>query len=549
MSRFDTFAATVGVLLLENLACLAWKAPLPPALAGARGWYLPTADLPQVLMIAPADGLDDTAIATLLGQWQTWLESIHAGDAVLLLAWADGLPAGRELEPLPGEARWLVWPLDLTAPEPAEPDIAEGRELVDQTFDGVAAYFQGVRHSLEDLEDGERGNLEGKPPFSIFLKEQHAPGTWVLLALLAAFYGLEWALGGTTNYRMLRAGAINAPLVNHGEVWRLVSAIFLHFNMVHLGVNALSLFAVGPFLEKLFGTMKFLGIYLFAGLTGAIASYWFNRNGISAGASGALSGLLGAMLVLGLFHRGAMPAYQMRSLRQAGLLMLALTIGLGLAIPHIDNSAHMGGLAGGALLAVLAGPHPLLLRRRVSPWLRRGLYLVFALFAAGLVASLAYTLSGRVPEMETEAPTGDFVARVPLDLIQFNGKALDVSADHDQHWVRLESLENWAGQATPARQALTEATLGAHADLLASRYATLGAKLADKPRVVHSGRHRFLRIPLALPDGSHEEVYVTASPQRIYAVRTYGLETRPWVRPMLERALATFEMKVPRSEP
>jgi membrane associated rhomboid family serine protease len=148
---------------------------------------------------------------------------------------------------------------------------------------------------------------------------------------------------------LITYGAKDNDLILHGQYWRLVTPIFLHTNLLHIGLNMLNFAILGVFLERLAGHARFLLIYLVTGVISIIASCLFSPQNISVGASGAIFGLVGAYSIFVLMHRRAFP--------QGGipaLLWLALIIGLNLAvglfIPNVDNYAHLGGLLSGFLL-------------------------------------------------------------------------------------------------------------------------------------------------------------------------------------------------------
>lgn len=110
------------------------------------------------------------------------------------------------------------------------------------------------------------------------------------------------------------------------------------------------MYAIGPDVELTFGRIKFIVIYLVAGLVGNIASCAFCPE-ISVGASGAIFGLLGALLYVGLTYKDFMSEFYVTNI----VIMIALNLGYGFVNAHIDNYAHMGGLVGGYLSAVTLG--------------------------------------------------------------------------------------------------------------------------------------------------------------------------------------------------
>lgn len=148
---------------------------------------------------------------------------------------------------------------------------------------------------------------------------------------------------------LIAFGAKDNDLIIQGQYWRFVTPIFLHANLLHVGLNMLNLAVLGVFLERLVGHMRFLLIYLITGIVSIIASFYFMPQEISVGASGAIFGLVGAYSVFVLMHR--------RAFRKGGipaLLWLIIVIvgnlSIGFFVPNIDNHAHVGGLLSGCLL-------------------------------------------------------------------------------------------------------------------------------------------------------------------------------------------------------
>jgi len=148
---------------------------------------------------------------------------------------------------------------------------------------------------------------------------------------------------------LITYGAKDNDLIIQGQYWRFITPIFLHANLLHVGLNMLNFFVLGIFLERLVGHLRFLLIYLLTGIISIIASFYFMPQEISVGASGAIFGLVGAYSVFVLRHR--------RAFRNNGipaLLWLVLIIGvnlsIGLFVPNVDNYAHLGGLLSGCLL-------------------------------------------------------------------------------------------------------------------------------------------------------------------------------------------------------
>ncbi|SEL77826.1 rhomboid family intramembrane serine protease [Acinetobacter sp. DSM 11652] len=163
----------------------------------------------------------------------------------------------------------------------------------------------------------------------------------------------------------LRWGADYAPLTYLEEPLRIFSSTFFHFGLIHLMLNMWALYIFGNVAEKTLGHVYFLGLYLLAGIMGSLISGLIDiRNSyellehvnhdlfprVSAGASGAVMGLGGALTLLSLFP--PLPQQQFLFDRKSLLIILALNIGMGFMIPGINNAAHIGGMLMGAVMAL-----------------------------------------------------------------------------------------------------------------------------------------------------------------------------------------------------
>ncbi|MCB0077790.1 MAG: rhomboid family intramembrane serine protease [Anaerolineales bacterium] len=196
-------------------------------------------------------------------------------------------------------------------------------------------------------------------------------------------------LVGASGSTLLRLGAKVNFLIVEGELWRLFTAMFLHIGLMHIIFNMLALKIFGEQVERLMGSSRFLLIYLLSGLFGSVASFAFSPN-ISAGASGAIFGIIGAFTAFFLRNRetfGEMASQQLRSM--GGLILVNLL--LGISVPGIDNYAHLGGLISGLLLGLLLAPTYELARRSGTGEAQaqeRGLRIPIAVVALGGIALL-----------------------------------------------------------------------------------------------------------------------------------------------------------------
>jgi rhomboid protease GluP len=155
-------------------------------------------------------------------------------------------------------------------------------------------------------------------------------------------YDLPAALGMKTN-----------ELIMQGQYWRLITPMFLHGSFIHLGFNMYALHILGRRVEKLFGNIRFLGLYFVAGITGNVFSFFFTAAS-SLGSSTAIFGLLGAEAIFIYLHKDLFGVQFRRALSQI-IQVAAINIIIGLS-PGIDNWGHIGGLIGGAFYTWFGGP-------------------------------------------------------------------------------------------------------------------------------------------------------------------------------------------------
>jgi membrane associated rhomboid family serine protease len=148
---------------------------------------------------------------------------------------------------------------------------------------------------------------------------------------------------------LIAYGAKDNSLMLQGQYWRFIMPIFLHANALHIGLNMFNLVVLGVFLERLYGHLRFLLIYLLTGVIGVIASFYFAPQEISVGASGAIFGLVGAYSIFVLVHRRAFPYGGIPALLWL-LIIVALNLSIGFFVSNVDNYAHLGGLLSGCLL-------------------------------------------------------------------------------------------------------------------------------------------------------------------------------------------------------
>lgn len=186
------------------------------------------------------------------------------------------------------------------------------------------------------------------------LKRVRAPLTLTLLAAIGVVFAADRLLGGGGRW-LLALGANQAPLVAAGQIWRPLTSIFLHLDLFHLLVNGWALYQLGLLFEVWLGPGRLALVFFVSGLAGSAASLVFTlagTQGISAGASGAIFGILGALIAFLARRRGRLrPAA--RSLLVQLVVWAGINVFLGFTVAVIDNSAHLGGFTVGLVLGLV----------------------------------------------------------------------------------------------------------------------------------------------------------------------------------------------------
>lgn len=174
---------------------------------------------------------------------------------------------------------------------------------------------------------------------------------------------------------LAKFGASNILLVKNGEIYRLLTCAFLHVGLIHLVVNMYSLRVIGPSVEGLIGKGKFVFIYLISAISASLMSLVFvDSNIVSVGASGAIFGLMGALLYFGYHYR----LYLNDAIKTQIIPVILFNLIIGFMMPGIDNGAHIGGLIGGYLATMAIGiKNKSEKKDMINGWIVLILYLAF----------------------------------------------------------------------------------------------------------------------------------------------------------------------------
>lgn len=260
-------------------------------------------------------------------------------------------------EYVPG-LRPTTWAVDLARGEVHMPwsfNKPEGADVVQQAARNVS-----TEEGLESRDVGElqRMHLERTQAFYQMMQGRQPYVTYALIAINVGVYLALFGAGSPTVDALVKYGALVPRLVQHGDWWRLFTSMFLHGSVTHILFNMVSLFAVGTLAERFYGSAKFLGIYLGSGLIAALTSFgWAVAQGNLAepavGASGAIFGIVGALVTLRFQTSEVIPASLRQRISSSMLVLVAINFAVLYFVAYVDNAAHVGGLIGGMALSFL----------------------------------------------------------------------------------------------------------------------------------------------------------------------------------------------------
>lgn len=224
------------------------------------------------------------------------------------------------------------------------PDIVEKTNHKEEGLDLIVKISDDInKESLEKSKRVEKIFSMKKPIITYAII-----GICILLFILTIILG-----NGLMDIEVLiKFGANVKYYTKNGDYYRLFTCIFLHAGIIHLACNMYSLYAIGPQLESFYGKLKYLFIFICSGICGSILSLAFSSdNLVSVGASGAIFGMLGALLYFGYHYR----VYLGNALKNQILPVIVLNLAIGFMASGIDNFAHIGGLVGGVFAAMACG--------------------------------------------------------------------------------------------------------------------------------------------------------------------------------------------------
>ncbi len=196
----------------------------------------------------------------------------------------------------------------------------------------------------------------GRIPVTIRLPASKPTATYVLIGVTVLIYGLQWIsqryTSGGYDWPFLLGGKIN-EFILQGQLWRLITPVFLHGSILHIAFNMYALYTLGQSLERYYGHWKFLLLYFIGGFAGNTLSFMLSASP-SIGASTAIFGLVAAEAVF-IYKNRFLFGQRARMMLMNLALIIVVNLIIGLQ-PGIDNWGHLGGLFGGAVFSWISGP-------------------------------------------------------------------------------------------------------------------------------------------------------------------------------------------------
>ena len=259
-----------------------------------------------------------------------------------------------------------------------EKDI-NNSDLIKKVFPDLSSKMQyseeGIELFAKITGDINKHNKDDATRLEKVFKSKVPYITYFLIILNVIFYILPIIMGNYSD--VINMFCVHGPSIRAGQYYRLITGIFLHGSIFHLFFNCYALYVIGSQIESFLGKGKYLFIYIVSGLIGALFSMTFGGKYASIGASGAIFGLMGALLFFGYYYR----VYFGNILKSQIIPLIVLNLCLGFFIGGVDNFAHIGGLIGGVMSTRALGvKDKTSLFERINGWIILSIFLVFILY-------------------------------------------------------------------------------------------------------------------------------------------------------------------------
>ncbi len=244
----------------------------------------------------------------------------------------------------------------------------------------IAFKEKGAELFMKITKDISKKNEEESKKAQHVFEQKKPIMTYLLIAINTVVFLAMYLLGeGSRDVStLIEFGANYGARVRDGEYYRLLTSAFVHIGLLHFFLNNYALYVIGSQIESFLGRFKYIVVYLLSAVMGNLLSIIFS-NFISAGASGAIFGLFGALLFFGYHYR----IYLGTVLKSQVIPLIALNLIIGFTISGIDNAAHIGGLIGGYLLTMAVGvPYKSTRIEKINGWILTIIFTVFLIYMA-----------------------------------------------------------------------------------------------------------------------------------------------------------------------
>jgi membrane associated rhomboid family serine protease len=360
--------------------------------------------------------------------------------------------------------------------------------------------------------------------------------TMILIGMNLGVFALEWLAGGmgamsADHSVLIGFGAKqNALIAEQHQYWRLVTCIFLHIGFIHFLLNNYALWIIGRDIEQIYGSARFLILYVTTGVVASMSSFYFSPNAVSAGASGAIFGLFGVMAAFAFKYRKEIPAALSKDIRRRVLPIIAINLMFGFTARGIvDNAAHIGGLVAGVALAlVIPFKHP---EEKETPFMWRALQVLCLVVVMASFVAAFRNYAGPRPSFANLVATPGSKAISYFEHMKVANNSLNDSIDELEN-VPASGSPDWTN---------------------ALRAVERGTKSAEAAPIVDSPGEEFRTRLLGMLRRQHEVIqryWQTnrtgrfAAPEEEELSREYDKfiqEFRPWLREFMRQNGFEFE--------
>lgn len=263
----------------------------------------------------------------------------------------------------------------------AEEEDFNDNEMVKKNFPDMTKKLnfteKGAELFMKITGDINKHNQEDAKKVEKVFKSKFPLVTYILIALNLIFFFVPYAFGESQS--ILLELCVHGPSIRYGQYYRLITGAFIHSGLWHLLFNCYTLYVIGSQIESYLGKAKYTVIYFVSILFASLLSITFNGNTASVGASGAIFGLMGALLYFGYHYR----VYLGNVMKSQIVPLILLNLLFGFIVTGVDNAAHIGGLIGGALITMALGvKNKSSWFEEVNGWIITIIFLVFVTYLA-----------------------------------------------------------------------------------------------------------------------------------------------------------------------